>query len=189
MLNKNSKNPEVAEAFADQLATGVPVVFAIDKTKNDEYVTLCIAQEIETPGSATAEQELFLGWGSNKSVVRYLQNVNVKQFSVLEQKWGKIQPGTVLTGTSVQVTESNEAGSHIGENGERVYQEPKVYPATSKNAGKRQLDAENGKPIYRNTSLVLTLTPRHTFIKGVPEGSTEALAAEVQSTFKELATA
>lgn len=187
MLNKNSKNPEIQEAFAAQLATGQPVVFAVEDTANPDYATLSIAQEIETPGSATAEQELFLGWGNNKSVVRCLQNVKKEQFSALEKRFGgPVTPGLLMNGFNVRITESTEPRSWIGADGNREYQGAKVYPASSKNAGQTIVTDDTRQKIYRNTELVGGV-PTHTFLKGVPENTPVTVEQEVKSAFAELA--
>lgn len=188
-LSKKSTNQEIQEAFATQLATGVAVVFAIDETANPEYVTFAVAQEIETPGSATTEQELFLGWGSNKSVARCLQNVKREQFDALSKRFNQpIAPGMQMTGFNIRITESTEPRSWIGDDGQRTYQEPKVYPASSKNAGQTIVTEDTRQKIYRNTELVFG-APTHTFLKGVPEKTPISVGEEVKTTFDELANA
>lgn len=188
MLTKSSKNQEIVDNFKEQLATGQPFIFAVEDTANPEYKTLCIAQEIETPGSATDEQALFLGWGDRKTLVRCLQNAKVDQFKVLEQKWGAVAPGTVLKGTNVRITESTSPRSWIGEDGNRTYQSPKIYPEGSQNAGKVMVTGDTGEKIYRNTELVLGQA-NHTFIQGgVPEGTKQTVGVEVAKTFDEMVT-
>lgn len=188
-LTINSTNPEIQNELAEQLATGSPVVFAVIPTKNPEYSTLCVAQEITTPSNASAEDALFLGWTENKSIVRYLRNTKNAQFDVLAQKWGKIGQGTVLAGTSIQVEESTTPRTYVNNAGETVSTSPKVYPASSKFAGKAIVDAETGKRIYRNTNLLLAPKAQHVFMVGVPEGSQAAIGAEVKSAFADLANA
>jgi len=171
MITKNSTNQEIRDAFKDVVATGKAFVYGLFETANADYIQLGIAQEVTTPGSATAEQQLFLGWGENKSIVRCLQNVKKEVLENIKKYFNSdLNPGSILDKANIQITEAFTPNSWPDADGTIVYQKAKVYPESSQHAGKFMVDSE-GRRVYRNTSLVLG-EATHTFVKDcVPEAA------------------
>lgn len=94
------KDSELRASFAAQLATGKPFICAIQRTKNNDFVQLEIAQEVPTSDSPTEGLDLnaiFLGWNSS-TILRAWRNVDLsKPTSLLVT--GKNAAGELVLGT------------------------------------------------------------------------------------------
>lgn len=134
-LSKNSTNVELYNAFGDTLSDGKARVFSmVPSTTNPDRVTLFMCQEMVSQSSATGAQAFFLGWGTNKRLLRAVFSADKNIVTKNGLSVGSIVPFDIL------VEEKTEPAY----NG----QTPKINVASG------EVITHNGMPVYEHASLV-----------------------------------
>lgn len=140
-------NAELVEQFGDKLATGAAVVFAVEETSNPDFVHVFVAQNattadyIEQSGNAGSVMSRFeaenafddSGNGGGEFILR-------AHFNVRSEKADQYEVGTVIEGVKIQIWDSNVPAFED--------QSPRISSRTG------EVYLNNGKPIYRQTSVV-----------------------------------
>lgn len=134
-ITKNSKNQELEAAFAEQVSSGNVFIFAIEPTKNEDYVSIYIAQR-KNNGTVNDMDKLFLGWGN--TIVRAIRN---SKKEIANQMGLKV--GNYINNAAIQITESFTATTEGDYTTKAV-----INPTTNEEV------LVDGKPIYRTTELV-----------------------------------
>lgn len=139
---------EFAQEVLDAMeSTGGVMVTGIETTKNPNINIMYLAQtrdDVNTT-STSKENSFFLGWGTGSRIVRTIRSYDPNKF---EAKVGMLLPEEF--NANIQVQDSDKGAFYDG-------QEPRKRP----NNG--SVITRNGKPIFRNTSLVFG-NPVHSII-------------------------
>ena len=134
-LSKNSTNVEIYNAFGDMLSDGKTRVFSmVPSVNNPDRVTLFMTQEMVSSSSANDAQKFFLGWGTNKRLLRAVFSADKSIVANNNLKVGSIVPFDILV---EEKTEPAYAG-----------QTPKINVASG------EVITHNGQPVYEHASLV-----------------------------------
>lgn len=152
-LTKNSTNQDIYDAFGDTLSDGKTRIFAMNpsdssdemnpsdpsekkrKKRNSDRVTLFMCQEITSSSSATEAQKFFLGWGTNKRLLRAVFSAEKKIVDKMNLKAGSVVPFDIL------ITEKEDP-AYDG-------QTAKINPSTGE-----VITSVDGNPIYEHAELV-----------------------------------
>jgi hypothetical protein len=114
-MNKNSTNADLYAGLGEIIKDGKTRIFAKAPSKNPEYVTIFLCQEVKKPsGSTTSAQKYFLGWDDTR-LLRAIHNAKAEIADKMEI--GKVVPFDILE-------EEKIVPAYEG-------QEPKVNPGTS----------------------------------------------------------
>lgn len=134
-LTKNATNNDIYGVFGEALSDGKTRVFSVvPSTTNPDRVTLFMCQEMVSASSATGAQSFFLGWGTNKRLLRSVFSADKALVAKNGIKVGSIVPFDIL------VEEKTEP-AYTG-------QSAKINPGTG------EVITYEGQPVYEHTSLV-----------------------------------
>lgn len=149
-LTSRSTNAEIAQQLGKELATGKPIIYAIEETKNPEYTMLYVAQEVKGARQVSEADADFLGWDS-KTIARCLRNCSAK-------KAAEFEVGDSLDGYNVEVYEDTTPGVKSDGSDQDQKQTPD---------GELLFEIETGAAIYRHTRLVKGLA-NHVLLQNQP---------------------
>jgi hypothetical protein len=167
---KTISNEELLNTLGEELATGQPVIFHMEKSSNEDVTMLYLAQT--KTSEATGIDALFMGW-NNEQTVRCIRSINTNLIGELAKQLNcEIAPGKVLPAEmSIQVTENFEQGYDT--------QTAKIYPKSHKKAG--DTIEFLGRPVYRHTSLVFTKDLNDTYVRSTEDAQALVDAEEAKA--------